>query len=58
MECENLEEVKPSLVARFGKILFSGYAISHFLYQLLQYYILPIGVNITYQTLVTIFFTN
>ncbi|TXG66145.1 hypothetical protein EZV62_007420 [Acer yangbiense] len=30
MECENLEEVKPSLVARFGKILFSGYAISPF----------------------------
>ncbi|TXG66242.1 hypothetical protein EZV62_007517 [Acer yangbiense] len=25
MECENLEEVKPSLVARFGKILFSGH---------------------------------
>ncbi|KAK4851178.1 hypothetical protein QYF36_012974 [Acer negundo] len=24
MECENLGEVKPSLVARFGKILFSG----------------------------------
>ncbi|KAK2640129.1 hypothetical protein Ddye_027924 [Dipteronia dyeriana] len=24
MECENLEEVKPSLVARFGKILFNG----------------------------------
>ncbi|KAH7571772.1 hypothetical protein JRO89_XS04G0137800 [Xanthoceras sorbifolium] len=24
MECENLEELKPTLVARFGKILFSG----------------------------------
>ncbi|KAJ0015240.1 hypothetical protein Pint_20243 [Pistacia integerrima] len=29
MECQNYEEVKPILVARFGKILYNGYVI-HF----------------------------